>query len=373
MDPLLNVYIDIQGQRDEAVHGSIPLLRYSGRKGVSMDLRNAMKEIRSGQVRPIYVLYGKDGYRIQEFVSFLAEELLGKEGQDMGIVKFDTSETLLDEAVLEAESPSFFHPHKLIIVRDQTVLAAGKEGKLNHQTDRLLSYLAEPCETSTIVFLVQAEKLDERRKLVKRLKELDVLLQFQELEGNDLLRWMIKRAQQQGRVLEESAAQLITMRCGNRLQQLSQEVDKLCLYVGEGGAISRREVELLTIPSLEEDVFALVDAMAALQTGRALQLYRELLLRKEEPIKIVALMARQLRIMLQIKELDGHRYTPQQIAGHLGLHPYVVKLSMEKARRHEPSALARELSRLAELDFQMKTGQIDKVLGVELFLLRMGA
>lgn len=338
-----------------------------------MDLRSATKEIRSGQTRPVYVLYGKDGYRMQEFISFLAEELLGKEGQELGIVKFDTSETLIEEAVLEAESPSFFHPHKMIVVKDQTLLAAGKEGKLNHQPDRLMNYLADPCGTSTIVFHVQAEKLDERRKLVKRLKELDALLVFQELDGNDLLRWMVKRAQQQHRVLQESAAELITVRCGTRLQQLSQEVDKLCLYVGEGGTIGISEVELLTIPSLEEDVFALVDAMAALQTGRALELYRALLLRKEEPIKIVALLARQLRIMLQIKELEGHHYTPQQIATHLGLHPYVVKLSAEKARRHESPRLARELSRLAELDFQMKTGQIDKVLGVELFLLRMGA
>ncbi len=150
-------------------------------------------------------------------------------------------------------------------------------------------------------------------------------------------------------------------------------MDKLCLYVGDGGKISRTEVDTLTIPSVEEDVFALVDAMASIQTKRALELYKQLLLRKEEPIKIVALMARQFRIMLQIKELEGHQYTPQQIGSRLGLHPYVVKLSAEKARRYEASRLASELSRLAELDFQMKTGQIDKVLGVELFLLRMGA
>ncbi|MBJ6363078.1 DNA polymerase III subunit delta [Paenibacillus sp. GCM10012307] len=338
-----------------------------------MDLRSATKEIRGGQVRPVYVLYGKERYRMQEFVTFLTDQLLNAEEKELGIVKYDTAETLIQEAVLEAETLPFFAARKIILIRDQTLLAAGKESKLEHQPDRLLDYLKEPCETSTIVFLVQADKLDERRKLVKRLKELDVLLMFQELEGNDLLRWMIKRAQTQGRELDEGAAELIMMRCGHNLQQISQEVDKLCLYVGEGGKIGRNEADTLTIPSVEEDVFALVDAMASFQTKRALELYKQLLLRKEEPIKIVALMARQFRIMLQIKELEGYQYTPQQIGSNLGLHPYVVKLAAEKARRYEASRLAIELSRLAELDYHMKTGQIDKVLGVELFLLRMGA
>jgi DNA polymerase III subunit delta len=338
-----------------------------------MDLRSATKEIRSGQPRPVYVLYGKDRYRMQEFVALLTDELLGADDRELGTVKLDTAETSIQEAVIEAETPPFFVGRKIIVIKDQVLLAASKESKLEHQPDRLIEYLKEPCETSTIIFLVQADKLDERRKLVKRLKEQDALLNFQELEGNDLLRWMIKRAHGQNRVLTEDAAELITVRCGQNEQPISQELDKLCLYVGTGGEIGRDEVDRLTIPSVEEDVFALVDAMAAIQTKRALELYKQLLLRKEEPIKIIALMARQFRIMLQIKELEGHHYTPQQTASHLGLHPYVVKLSAEKAKHYEISRLAAELSRLAELDFQMKTGQIDKVLGIELFLLKMGA
>ena len=85
------------------------------------------------------------------------------------------------------------------------------------------------------------------------------------------------------------------------------------------------------------------------------------------------LLARQFRIMLQIKELEQHHYSPQQMAGQLGLHPYAVKLAAEKAKRFSVTLLGGHLNRLAELDYKMKTGQVDKTLGLELFLLSIAA
>ncbi|MFS0727491.1 DNA polymerase III subunit delta [Paenibacillus sp. 1P07SE] len=337
-----------------------------------MDLRTATQEIKSGGARPVYVLYGKDRFRMQGFVDYVTTTLLGQDERSLGIVKFDTAETPIEEVVLEAETLPFFASRKILLVRDQSLLAAGgKEGKVTHQADELIRYLKEPLETSTIVFVVHADKLDERRKLVKLLKERDALLLFQELEGKDLYRWIAKRAKDQNRTIAEDAAELLVLRAGANLQKVAQEVDKLCLYAGDGGTISRREVELLTASSTEEDVFALVDAIASLQSGRALTMYRELLLRREEPIKIAALLARQFRILLQVKELDGQRFSPQQMASQLGLHPYVVKLSLDKARSFEVKMLGGLLSRLADLDYKMKTGQIDKVLGLELFLISL--
>lgn len=337
-----------------------------------MDLRTATQEVKNGQARPVYVLYGKDRFRMQGFVDYLSSTLLTEDERSLGIVKADTSETPIEEIVLEAETLPFFASRKLLLVRDQTLLAAGKDGKVTHQTEELFRYLKEPVETSTIVFIVQADKLDERRKLVKQLKERDAMLLFQELEGKDLSRWISKRASDQHRTFLEDAAELLVVRTGSNLHRIAQEVDKLCLYAGEGGTVGRQEVELLTAASTEEDVFALVDAIATLQSGKALTMYRELLLRREEPIKIAALLARQFRILLQLKELDSQRFSPQQMAGQLGLHPYVVKLSLEKAGRFEIKTLGGLLSKLADLDYKMKTGQIDKVLGLELFLISLG-
>lgn len=339
-----------------------------------VDAKEALKEIKGGRFRPVYVLYGKDRYRMGQFTEGLMSAMFAADEREMGVMRFDTSESAMEDAVLEAESPPFFLSRKLILIRDNTVMSAGgKENvKLEHRPDVMLRYLESPLDTSVIVFAVQADKLDERRKLVKALKDRNALISFQELEGPELKRWMIKRAADQGRQLVDDAAELLLARVGVNMGQLAQEVDKLSLHAGEGGTIGVEQADQLTAATVEEDVFVLVDAIALLRIDKALQLYRQLLIRREEPIKIAALIARQLRMMLQIKELEQHHYSPQQMAGQLGLHPYAVKLAAEKGRKFTTARLGKLLSSLADLDYNMKTGRIDKTLGLELYLLALG-
>lgn len=340
-----------------------------------MDLKDAAKEWKAGTFRPVYVLYGRDRYRMRQFVEALTDKLLPPDERELGIVKYDTSETPVEEAVAEADTMPFFASRKLVLVRDASVLATaqGKEGKLEHSTDALIAYLKQPCESSVVVFQVMAEKLDERRKVVKLLKEQNALIAFQELQEQDLLQWTVKRAEEQGRSMGREAAQLLLARTGTNMQQLAHEVDKLCLHAGSGGQITNGDVETLIASTIEEDVFALIDAMASLNVEKALRLYADLLLRREEPIKIAALIARQFRIMLQVKELEQHNYSQQQMAGQIGLHPYAVKLAAEKAKRFTAQTLGRHLNKLAELDYGMKTGRVDKTFGLELFLLSLAA
>lgn len=339
-----------------------------------MNPSTAAKEMSAGTFRPVYAIYGRDRYRMQEFVAYTADKLLPEDERELGIFKFDTSETPVEAAVEEADAMPFFVSRKLVIVRDETVLAAGgKDGRLQHDIERLMEYLRRPCETSVLLFVVHSDKLDERRKTVKLLKEQDAVIAFPELEGRELVRWIMRRAASQGRTIDETAAERLIRRAGTNLQTLASETDKLCLYAGPGGTVRSEDIDALTAPALEEDVFALIDALAEGGSGRAVRLFRQLLERKEEPIRIAALIARQFRIMLQAKELAGRSWPPQQIAGHLGLHPYAVRIALDKARSWTEERLAERLDAIAELDYRMKTGQIDKVLGLELYLLQAGA
>lgn len=339
-----------------------------------MDYKTAAKEIQKGVVKPIYVCYGTEKYRIREFIHFLSSHVIGQENRDLALTKFDLNETPIEAVVEEAETLPFLVPRKVILVSDSTVFAAGKDSnKIDHKTDRLLKYMDNPADYSVIVFFVQNEKLDERKKTVKKAKECGAVISFAPLGAEELLQWIKKQARERRCDLAAGAAEALVASAGTNLQTLASEIEKLCLYAGDGGVIEPETVEQLVARSSEQNIFVLIEQIAQLKLEKALGIYYDLLKQREEPIKIVALIARQFRIMLQVKELARQSYSQQQMASTLGLHPYAVKLAAEQAKKFDAGRLSRILADLAQLDYEMKSGRVDKILGIELFLLRLAA
>ncbi|WP_028544894.1 DNA polymerase III subunit delta [Paenibacillus taiwanensis] len=337
-----------------------------------MDVKTAVKEIKRGESRSLYVLYGTEKYRMQEFVQLLVDKLIPEEHRDFAITKMDTSEHAIEAVVEEAETMPFLVERKLILVKDHSIFASGKD-KLEHRTDRLLTYMANPLESSIVVFLIQADKLDERKKTVKLAKTAGVVLPFQPFSADELMQWVAKQVETVGSQIDAQGIEALLNNAGTQLQTLSAEIEKLSLYVGPGGLIQADTIEQLITKTTEQNVFQLVEDVIKRRPEQAMQMFRELLKQKEEPIKILALIIRQLRIMLQVKELTSQSFSQQQAASQLGLHPYAVKVAAEQARSHDTASLAIWLAEAAELDYEMKSGRVDKTLGLELLILRIAA
>ena len=88
----------------------------------------------------------------------------------------------------------------------------------------------------------------------------------------------------------------------------------------------------------------------------------------EEPIKILVILANQFRIIYQAKELYKKGYSGNDIATQIGIHPYRIKLALEKAVNYDSKTLLNYLSKLADLDYDIKIGNIDASLGLEFFI-----
>ena len=91
----------------------------------------------------------------------------------------------------------------------------------------------------------------------------------------------------------------------------------------------------------------------------------------EEPIKIVALLASKFRLMYQSSTLAKKGYTEESISEILKVHKYPVHLSILSGYKYNPKILLKYLNELADLDIGIKTGELDKELALELFILRL--
>ncbi|SDC70979.1 DNA polymerase III, delta subunit [Paenibacillus sp. UNCCL117] len=339
-----------------------------------MDYKQAIKQIAKGQVAPVYIAYGLESYLMQELIHRLTETLIPEDERAFAVGRYDLAETPVEAVLEEAETLPFLAERKLVIASGAVFLTGAKDtGKVEHNLDRLSAYLKSPADFTVLVLTVDAEKLDERKKIVKALKEADALVPCAMLGEAELIQWVQQQAGKAGFSFAPGAAEQLIQYTGTGLQALAQEIEKCYLYVGAGGTLTGADLGQLVTKTVEQDIFQMVEHIVQMRMEQAFTMLAELLRRKEEPIKIVILIARQFRIMLQVKDLLQQGYSHQQIASQVGLHPYAVKIAAGQAGRFEAKRLMSILQQLGELDYQMKSGKIDKVLGLEMFLLRLAA
>ncbi len=123
---------------------------------------------------------------------------------------------------------------------------------------------------------------------------------------------------------------------------------------------------------VEENVFELTKAILNKETGKSIQIYKDLMMNNEEPIKLIVLIANSLRLLYQVKLLDRKGYNDQEIAKMLSLNPYRLKYVRQDGKDYDIQELLQKLDELSQLDVNIKTGKIDRFRGLELFLIRIG-
>ncbi len=316
-----------------------------------------------------YIFYGSESYLIQEEINKLIKSLIPVEDREFNVITYDLSTTPLEEVIQEAEMPPFISKHKLIIAKNAFLFTGQKANKvIEHNTKDLELYLKQPVDYSTIVFWVPYDKLDERKKIVKLMKDKGKVKVFLPLSNLALVEWVKKKANIADTNITDEAAQLLIYTVGQDLQILAQEINKMAVYVGVKGLINNEIVNLLTTRLLEKNIFLLIELVASIEIDRAFQIFYDLLKNKEEPVKILALLARQFRIMLIAKELYRLGYSEKQISSQMAIHPYVTKIAVQQASRFNEEQLRSILKRLAEVDYEIKSGQMNKILAIEMFM-----
>lgn len=330
------------------------------------------RKIKQNHIAPIYLLYGTEGFLINETKQLLLNHILNEEEMDFNFAAYDLEETPLEIAVEDAETFPFLGERKVIFLHNPIFLTAEKsKEKVEHNIAKLEAYIKEPAPYTVLVISAPYEKLDERKKITKELKRTAEVVEAKKLNEHELKNWVKDRAKTAGIEIETDAVEQLLALSGTNLFMLSSELEKLALYAANEKRIDAALVEKLVARSLEQNIFTLIEKVVQRKLEEALRIYFDLLKQNEEPIKILALLSNQFRLIYQVKELSRRGYGQQQIAGFLKTHPFRVKLALGQAAQFTDEELANLMSLLAEADYQMKTGGMNKSLLIEMLLFKL--
>lgn len=314
----------------------------------------------------MYLVFGEQELLVNKMIDKLAKSEL-TEIDDFNLVVFDGYKTPLHEVVNDASTLPFMADKKVVVIKNSYFLT-GESPKLDFEQsfDELERYLENPNEGVSVIFSVISPKLDDKKEIVKKIKEKSKIYALDSVNKKDMPRVVKQMFDKQGVNITSDALSEFLSRCGEDMYLINSEIEKLSCYKKD---IDVNDIKLMVSKRIEDNVFEMIDAIFAKKLDKVFRIYYDLKINNNEPLTLISLVASQVRFLYQVMVLKDKGYSESNIANELSCHPYRAKLALEKVYRLNKMDLTSLLEELSDLDIQIKSGQIDRFVGFELFLL----
>ncbi|MBC7226410.1 MAG: DNA polymerase III subunit delta [Thermoflexales bacterium] len=317
-----------------------------------------------------YILHGSDEFTRSEAVADLRRRM-GELGE-LNTVHLDGRTVTLEELRRACETVPFLADRRLVLVTGLLArLGRGKERGLLEGVLRLLQALPE---TTRLVFIEDGPLPDDHPVLKYAAgREEGYVRQFEPPSPEALPGWIQARARLHGGEMEREAAVHLAQVIGpGDLRLLDGEIVKLVTYAGPGRAVTLQDVAQLVPYVQQAVVFDLVDALGLRQGRQAAILLHRLLDAGENPMGIMAMIVRQFRLIIMVKDLAGRGENPASIAQTLGIHPFVARKLHTQSANFTPAQLERIYRYLLDLDVAIKTGDMTPEAALDLLVVGLG-
>ena len=322
-------------------------------------------------MRYIYLIHGSTKPFVESETEQLVKKLIGNK-DEFNYSQYDMKETEIKPMLEDAMTFPFLSDAKAIVIHNAFVFTGEKvKTTFEIDIDEILAFIEGFEGPNYVIFTVYSDKLDERKKIVKKIKANHEVKKIEPLDEQGIKRIIKSTLNDNFKDIKEDALNEMIHLTGVDYGAVMKELDKLVLYSGDAPIITKNDVSQVVSRSLEQNVFLLTDYITSGKKTEAIHLLKDLIHMKEEPIKLLALITSQYRLYYQVKILSEKGFSEQQIAREVKVHPYRVKLSMRKVRQIPLKHLLDVIDACAEADYELKSSYMDKVLILELFILKV--
>jgi DNA polymerase-3 subunit delta len=316
----------------------------------------------------IYILFGADDFSLH----IRLEELKGewdRESLALNTTHFAAQQLTLSDLINTCEAAPFLGKNRLVIVEGLLSRFEPRNGGRHPELGEWQAFdnYASKMPPTTVLVLLDG-KIGRNNPLLKRLRPISKVQEFPPVRGARLHQWIHSRVANSGGRISPQAVKLLSDLAGDSLWALANEIEKLCLY-SLGRRIEEEDVRQVTTYAREATVFTLIDAIVEKRTNAALQFLHQSLAEGMAPPYVLVMLTRQLRLMIQARELNTQRLSPAQKQEQLGLSPnYPIDRLLRQSARYPMPRLIEIHQKLLEADIAIKSGRLGDKLALDLLV-----
>lgn len=314
------------------------------------------QDIKEKKFRPVYLLYGEESYLKQSYKKHLREAVVADD--TINYTVFEGKGIDVGEVIAMADTMPFFSEKRLILIEDS--------GFFKSTPDGLTEYLDQMPDTACLVFV--EEQVDKRNKLYKKVKEMGYAAELNHQSPEQLSRWAATILIREGKKITNHTMEYFLSMVGEEMDQISMELEKIICYTMGREVVTEEDINAVCTVRVVNHIFDMIAALAARNVKRALDLYEDLLILKEPPMRILFLIAKQFNQILQVKELMLHGMDKTQIAKQMKLQPFIAGKLMGQSRTFSREQILRYVESCVDLEEAVKTGRIADRLAVEILI-----
>lgn len=307
----------------------------------------------------IYLIASESNQLIKEYLQEIIQNC-------SNVLYLDFHNCDIDSVLAEASYYSMFNENKVLVVKNADCFCSEKISE--NDSNKLLNYFSNPNEFTTLVFIING-KPDMRRKITKYIKDNQKFIAIPTLKPRELLNKVKEKFDKCGYEITDESIYYIINNNANNYDLVNNEIDKIMLYYNKPCKVLYNDVINIVARSLDTNNFKFVDAVISKDIRKSFKILDDLRLMKVEPLSLVGLLAREYRLMLFSKILKKEHFSNFDICNELGLQDWQLDKILRNSEKYKIENLKQVIVSLAKLDLNIKSGMIDKWLGLSKFII----
>jgi DNA polymerase-3 subunit delta len=317
---------------------------------------------KKSSILPIYVIAGKESSLAKKSLRELLDRLMEPEQRPMGLLTTDAKASIT-QVLDELRTTPFLTDRRVVAISDADEFVTKNRPLLEN-------YFDSPCASGVLILVVNS--FPGSTKLAKKLKKVGELISVEAPKPWHLAAHLTQYVKDSlGKVLARDAAQLLVDLTGNDLARLYSEAEKLALFVDEKKSITAQDVAALVGHNRVFGAFEVIDAMVAGNAGEALKRLRNMFAEdKNAQFTVVGAFAFHFRRMFSAKALLTKGRSIPDVTKALRIWGKKDEF-FAQVRGLTLEQIGLQLQRLAEIDYQIKTGQTRPPVAIEQLVLGM--